>query len=169
MVALPDPDVPDVIVTHDGAPLAVQLQDADTLSDAVPVPARLSTETLDGLKTAPRQGFAAWVAVKLLPATAKVAARSAPGFAGAVTLSVALPVPAVAMVIHAGVPVTLHVQALGAVIETVEVLPPDVYVPLAGEIVGAGMHGLPDWLTESGWPPMLIVALRGAPGFEATV
>lgn len=126
MVAgLPNPDCGEVTVSHAGGELVtLQVQVPEGLLNVtVPLPAALETEALAGARTAPTHGFASWVTVKLVPATVNVALRSTPGFAAAVRLSIALPVPAVATVIHAGTPVTLHVHALGAVIE-VEFVPP---------------------------------------------
>jgi len=170
MVALPDPDVPEVIVIQDGTLPTVQLHAAVIPVNAIdPVPAALSSEAAAGVTAASMQGFAACVTVKLLPATVNVAVRSAPGLAVALTLRVTLPVPDVDMLIHAGMPVTLQVQELGAVTVTVDVPATDVNARLEGEIVGAGMHGSAAWLTLRVRPAMVTVALRNAPGFACTV
>jgi hypothetical protein len=166
MVALPEPEVPEVIVIHEGTPVTVQLQEEVMPVNAIdPVPAALSSATSPGVTTASLQGFAACVTVKLLPATVKVAVRSAPGLAAALTLRVLLPVPVVVMLIQVGMPVTLQVQELGAVTATVDVPAADVNVRLDGEIVGAGKHGSAAWLTLSVRPAIVIVALRAVPGF----
>lgn len=167
-MALPAPE--EVIVIHEGTPPTVQLHEAVTPVSAIePVPAALSSETPLGVTTASMQGFAACVTVKLLPATVKVAVRSTPGLAAALTLRVRLPVPEVDMLIHAGIPVTLQVQELGAVTVTVDVPGAAVNVRLDGEIVGAGMHGSAAWLTLRVRPAMVTVALRAVPGFTWTV
>jgi hypothetical protein len=169
MVAgLPKPDDGVLIVTHAGVALAFHVHDPEGLLNVtVALPAELGTEALAGERVAPMQRFAPWVTVKLVPATLKVAVRPAPGFADAVRLSVALPVPDVATVIQSGFPVTNHVHDPGAVIEVEFVPPPGTKVRLACETVGAGMHGSPAWVTVSGLPAIPMIALRAAPVFAA--
>ncbi len=118
------PDEPEVTVIQDGAPETLQVQAAPALSVTVPLPEAFEYDALVGDNAAPMHGLAAWVTVRLLPATENAALRSAPAFDAAVTFRVALPVPEVDMAIQAGLPLTVHVHADGAVTETVEVAPP---------------------------------------------
>jgi hypothetical protein len=169
MVALPAPEIADVIVIQEGVPVTVHEQAACAVSTIDPVPEPLGSEALAGDNVASAHAFAACVTVKLLPATVKVALRSGPVLAAAVTLSVVLPVPASGIVIQEGLPTTGQEHVAGAVTATVEVPAFTVKVRLAGEIVGAGTHGLADWLTVRLRLAMLRVALRAAAvGFAAT-
>jgi hypothetical protein len=168
-VALPAPEVPDVTVIHDGIPPMVQVQADAAVNETAPVPPTAVNAALVGESVASAHRLAACVTVKLLPAAEKVALRSAPAFAAAVMLSVALPLPDCVIVIHDGRPVTVHAHPKGAVMDTVEFPPLTVKLRLAGEIVGVGTHTLAAWLMTTLRFAMAIVALRAPPGFVATV
>ena len=79
-----------------------------------------------------------------------------------------LPVPTAVMVSHVALLVAVQLQKVGAVTVTVPVIPAEVALADAREIVGT--HGAAACVTVKVFPPIVSVPVRGvAAAFAATV
>ena len=178
------PLAPAVIVIHDGALLtAVHAHVPPAVTAiAVPAPPAAAIDSLVGAIVLVQLGgggggAAAWLTVKVWPAMVIVPVRAAPVFAATVKLTDPGPVPLApaVIVIHDGALLTaVHAHVPPAVTAIVVPAPPAAAIDsLVGAIVlvqlGGGGGGAAAWLTVKVWPAMVIVPVRAAPVFAATV
>jgi hypothetical protein len=111
-----------------------------------------------------------WFTVNVRPAIVIVPVRATPEFAATLKPTVPLPDPFAPLVtvIQLAPLAAVHGQPAVAVTVTEPVPPPAATVWLVGEIVGA-VHVTDDWFTVNVRPAIVIVPVRAAPEFAATL
>jgi hypothetical protein len=172
----PLPLAPEVTLIHDALLAAVHPHPllVDTLT-GLPAPAGASSDWLVGLieYTHEAAGGAAWLTVKVWPATVSVPLRAAPVFAATLNSTEPGPLPLVPDVMLSHDALLLAVQLQPLVVEIVTGLPGPAAAAadwLVGVIEYAqAVPPAAAWLTVNVCPAMVRVPERAAPLFAATL
>jgi hypothetical protein len=165
---VPVPLAPDVTVIHESLRTAVQPQPLGAVTEiGGPLPAAAPTDAVVGVTVIAQ--VPAWETVTVWPATLMVPLRSGPAFAATLNATEPGPVPPAGGVtkIHGALLTAVQPHPLGAVTEIGGPLP--AADPTDAVVVLRVIEQLPAWETVTVWPATLMVPLRAAPPFAATL